>query len=140
MVTEQEVARGSAEAMLAGDAAAKLLGISLADVGAGRARMTMEVRPDMVNGHDLCHGGVITTLADTAFAVACNSHGTVAVASGIQVDFLEPARLGDLLEADAREVVVRGRSGICDVTVRRGETVIAEFRGRSRSLGTPIQP
>jgi acyl-CoA thioesterase len=92
----------------------------------------------MVNGHDLCHGGLIATLADSAFAFACNTHGSVTVASGFEVDLLEPARLGDVLVADAREVALRGRSGLYDVTVRRGDTVIAEFRGRSRSLGRPV--
>ena len=98
----------------------------------------MTVRPDMVNGHDLCHGGLIAALADSAFAFACNSHGTVTVAAGFDVVLLESARVGDRLVADAREVALRGRSGVYDVTVRCGEKVVAEFRGRSRSLGRPI--
>lgn len=133
-----EIARTSAEVMGSADAAGKALGISLDHVAPGQARVTMVVRADMVNGHDLCHGGLIATLADTAFAYACNSHGTTTVASGFGIDFLEPAHLGDVLVADAREVALRGRSGVYDVTVRRGETVIAEFRGRSRSLGRPV--
>jgi acyl-CoA thioesterase len=121
--------------MWGADAASLALGMELVEVGAGRARVSMVVRPDMVNGHDLCHGGIIASLADSAFALACNSHGPVTVAAGFSIDFLEPARLGQVLEASAREVVVRGRSGLYDVTVSAGDTVIAEFRGRSRSLG-----
>lgn len=120
--------------MWAADAASAMLGMELVEVGPGRARVSMVVRPDMVNGHDLCHGGLIASLADSAFALACNSHGPVTVAAGFSVDFLEPARLGQVLEASAREVVLRGRSGLYDVTVRAGDTVVAEFRGRSRSL------
>ena len=120
--------------MWSGAAASKALGLEVDHVGPGSARLSMRVREDMVNGWDICHGGLIATLADSTFAVACNSYGAVTVASGFQIDFLEPARLGDLLVAEAREVVLRGRSGIYDVTVRRGDTVIAEFRGRSRAL------
>ena len=82
----------------------------------------MVVRPDMVNGHDLCHGGLIASLADSAFALACNSHGPVTVAAGFEVDFLEPGRLGQTLDADAREVSLRGRTGVYDVTVRADDT------------------
>jgi acyl-CoA thioesterase len=133
-----QIARASAEAMGSADAAGKALGISLEHVAPGEARVTMLVRADMVNGHDLCHGGLIATLADTAFAYACNSYGPTTVASGFAIDFLEPAHLGDVLVAEAREVALRGRSGVYDVTVRRDDTVIAEFRGRSRSLGRPV--
>ena len=120
--------------MWAADAASAALGMRLVELGPGRARVSMAVRPDMVNGHDLCHGGLIASLADSTFALACNSRGPVTVAAGFEVDFLEPARLGQVLEADAREVALRGRSGLYDVTVRVGDTVVAEFRGRSRSL------
>ncbi len=137
-VDPQALARGCADAMWASDHASQSLGMAIESVAPGRARLSMTVRPDMVNGHALCHGGLIASLADSAFAFACNTHGVVTVAAGFEVDFLEPGRLGDLLVADAREVVRRGRSGIYDVTVRRGDTVIAEFRGRSRSLGQPI--
>ena len=128
----------AARAMWAADAASLALGMELVEVGAGRARVSMLIRPDMVNGHDLCHGGLVASLADSAFALACNSHGTVTVAAGFEIDFLEPARLGQVLQAHAREVALRGRSGLYDVTVRAGATVIAEFRGRSRSLGRRI--
>jgi acyl-CoA thioesterase len=120
------------------DAASAMLGMEIEHLGPGEARVSMVVRPDMVNGHDLCHGGLVASLADSAFALACNSHGTVTVAAGFEIDFLEPARLGQVLQAHAREVALRGRSGLYDVTVRAGDTVIAEFRGRSRSLGRPI--
>jgi acyl-CoA thioesterase len=133
-----EVARRSIEVMWSADAASRGLGMVLEDVGPGRARVSMVVREDMVNGWDVCHGGLIASLADSAFAVACNTHGTVTVAAGFDVEFLEPARLGDTLTASAQERVLRGRSGIYDVSVRRADTLIAEFRGRSRSLGQPI--
>ena len=106
----------------------------LVALGPGEARVSMVVRPDMLNGHDLCHGGLIASLADSAFALACNSRGPVTVAAGFEVDVLEPARLGQVLDAHAREVALRGRSGLNDVTVRVEGTVVAEFRGRSRSL------
>lgn len=125
--------------MWAADEASSGLGMKLEDVGVGWAKISMQVRPDMVNGWRICHGGLIAGLADSAFAVACNSRGTVTVASGFDIDFLEPARLGDLLVAAATERVLRGRSGIYDVTVRRGSTVIAEFRGRSRSVNRTIE-
>jgi acyl-CoA thioesterase len=152
----EELARRCAEAMWGADAASRALGIDLRHVGPGQARVSMTVRGDMVNGHGLCHGGLVATLADSAFALACNSRGTVTVAAGFTIDLLEPARLGDVLVAEAREVALRGRSGLYDVTVRREaadgaaagptepateplfEDVIAEFRGRSRSLGRPI--
>lgn len=127
----------AALAMLREDKASAALGMELLSVAEGRSRVTMTVRDDMVNGHDLAHGGLIATLADTAFAVACNTHGEVTVAAGFTVDFLEAARLGDVLVAEAVEVVRRGRSGVYDVTVKRDDVVVATFRGRSRSLGRP---
>jgi acyl-CoA thioesterase len=137
----QETARRSAEAMLAADEASRALGIELVDVGPGRARMRMRVTATMVNGHDIAHGGLVFALADSAFAVACNSHGTVTVASGADITFVAPGRLGDELVADAVEHTVFGRSGLTDVTVTRaGGEVVAQFRGRSRSLGRPIRP
>jgi acyl-CoA thioesterase len=137
VVTPQERAERAAEVMLGNDAASKALGMRLLRVAPGEAEVAMRVRPDMVNGWGLCHGGILASLADTAFAVACNTRGTVTVAAGFEVDFLEPAQEGDLLLATAVERVLRGRSGIYDVTVRRDDTVVAEFRGRSRSLRTP---
>ncbi len=140
MSTPGELARASAETMWAGDAASKMLGLELVSVDPGSAILSMVVREDMINGWDLCHGGLIAALADSAFAFACNTHGTVTVASGFEVSFLESARLGDTLVAVASERATRGRSGVYDVTVTRAgeETVIAEFRGRSRSTGRAI--
>jgi acyl-CoA thioesterase len=121
-------------AMLAADRASAALGIEVTSYGAGWARARMTVRPDMVNGHELAHGGLVFALADTAFACACNSWGPATVAAGADITFLRPARLGDVLEAEARVRTRRGRSGIYDVTVRREDEVIAEFRGRSTEL------
>jgi acyl-CoA thioesterase len=121
-------------AMLAADRASAALGIEVTGHGAGWARARMTVRPDMVNGHELAHGGLVFALADTAFACACNSWGPATVAAGADITFLRPARLGDVLEAEARVRTRRGRSGIYDVTVRREDEVIAEFRGRSTEL------
>lgn len=139
-MSPEETARRCAERMWSTDTAVKALGIELREVGPGRAVLAMVVSQDMVNGHDIAHGGLIATLADSAFAYACNSHGEVTVAAGFEIDFLEPARLDDELVATAVERVRRGRSGLYDVTVRRGDTVVAEFRGRSRSLGRPVIP
>ncbi len=135
--SDDEVARVSTAAMWAGDAASRMLGMEVTAVGPGTARVTMTVREDMVNGWGTCHGGLLATLADSAFAVACNSRGTVTVAGGFDVSFLEPGRLGDRLVATAREVVLRGRSGLYDVEVARAEdgVVVAAFRGRSRGTG-----
>lgn len=137
---EDERARRSADTMWADDAASRMLGLSLVSVGPGSATVSMTVREDMINGWGLCHGGLVAALADTAFAVACNSHGTVTVAAGFDVTFLEASRVGDELVAVAVERAVRGRSGVYDVTVTRpsDETAIAEFRGRSRSTGRRI--
>lgn len=123
-------------AMMAADRASAALGIELVDHGPGWAQARMTVRPDMVNGHQLAHGGLIFTLADTAFACACNSWGPATVASGGDITYLAPAQLGDVLEAHAQARARTGRRGIYDVTVRRGEEVIAEFRGRSAELRT----
>jgi acyl-CoA thioesterase len=121
--------------MWAADAASRALGMELVEAGVGCAVVRMTVRDDMVNGHGTCHGGLVATLADSAFAVACNSHGVVTVAAGFDVTLLRPSHLGDVLTATAVERVRDGRSGICDVTVRTDDgTVVAEFRGRSRAL------
>lgn len=125
---------GPAARMFAADRASRSLGIELLEHGHGTAVLRMTVTASMVNGHGIAHGGYLFLLADTAFACACNSHGPVTVASGADVTFVAPAREGDVLTATAREVTRFGRSGIYDVSVVRGETVIAEFRGRSRSV------
>lgn len=123
--------------MLDDDLASRSLGISLVDAGPGYAVVRMTITDTMVNGHDLAHGGYVFLLADTAFACACNSHGPVTVAAGADITFVSAAHLGDELEARAEERVTYGRSGIYDVTVRRGDEVVAEFRGRSRVLPPP---
>lgn len=100
----------------------------------------MAVRSDMLNGHHICHGGFMFALADSTFAFACNGYGEVTVAAGADITFLTPVQLGEVLVAEGRERARRGRSGVYDVTVRResdGE-VVAEFRGRSRSVGMPV--
>lgn len=118
--------------MFARDRAAQMLGIEVVAIGPGSATTTMAVRDDMLNGHDICHGGLVTALADTAFAYACNAYDELTVASGFSVDLMAPGRPGDVLRADAVEVSKGGRTGLYDITVtnQRGET-IAVFRGRS---------
>lgn len=131
-----EIARRCAEAMYAEDLASQRLGITITDVHPGHATATMAVRDDMVNGHGICHGGFIFTVADTAFAFACNTYGDYTVSSGADINFIEPVRAGASLTATATERSRRARSGMYDVTVRTHDgTVVAEFRGRSRSLG-----
>jgi len=135
------VAVSSAEAMYARDEASRALGIAVQDVAPGRATVRMTVTAAMVNGHGTCHGGYLFLLADTAFGLACNSHGEATVAAGADIVFVEPAHRGDDLVAVAVERVRRGRSGVYDVTVRRAGSsgaVVAEMRGRSRSLGRPV--
>ena len=128
------MARTAAHDMFDRDAASRSLGMELIDAADGRATVRMTVTPAMVNGHEIAHGGFVFLLADTAFACACNSHGPVTVAAGADVTFLRPARSGDLLTATASVRSRSGRSGIYDVTVSRGDEVVAEFRGRSRAL------
>ena len=123
-------------AMMAADTASRSLGIELIEHGPGRAVTRMTVRADMVNGHAIAHGGLIFTLADTAFACACNSYGPPTVAAAAEIVFVAPARLGDELVAEAVVRTRFGRAGVYDVTVRRShdDQVIAEFRGRSHQL------
>ncbi|GAA1336455.1 hydroxyphenylacetyl-CoA thioesterase PaaI [Saccharothrix algeriensis] len=122
------------EGMLANDAASTALGIRALALADGSATLAMTVTERMVNGHGITHGGYLFLLADTAFACACNRAGSVTVAAGAEIDFIAPVRVGEELVASAVERVRFGRSGIYDVTVRRGEEVVAEFRGRSRTL------
>lgn len=121
-------------AMMAGDEASRSLGMQVLSYGAGRAEVRMTVRPDMVNGYDIAHGGLVFALADTAFAAACNSTAAPTVAAGAEIVFVAAARLGDELVATAALRTSFGRNGVYDVTVRRGDEVIAEFRGRSHRL------
>ena len=130
-----EIAQQSADAMWAEDKASQGLGMQVLEVGPGRARLAMPIAEHMTNGHGTCHGGFIFTLADSAFAFACNSHGQNAVAQHCSVTFLSPAQRGMRLVAEARERQRGERSGIYDVTVRtEAGDVIAEFRGHSRSI------
>jgi acyl-CoA thioesterase len=138
-VDPDEIARASAEAMYAEDIASRALGISLDGVGPGRATARMTITDSMLNGHRIAHGGYVFLLADTAFAFACNSYGQRTVAAGCDIVFLAPARAGDVLSAEALERAVAGRSGVYDVTVRRADgTVVAELRGRSRTIGGSV--
>jgi acyl-CoA thioesterase len=138
MATPEETARAAAAAMWAEDRASRALGMELVSVGPGQATLRMTIREDMVNGHDIGHGGLTFTLADSAFAFACNSFNRRAVAVGAEIRFRRPARLGDLLEATGIERTRDGRDAVYDVVVRRGDEVVAEFVGRSREIGDHI--
>ena len=140
----EQTADGTAEkvraAMLERDTVLRMLGIAVTAVGPGEATATMTVRADMLNGFAICHGGLVATLADTAFAYACNSHGELTVASGFSIDFVAPSHAGDVLTAVAREVQRSGRTGLCDIVVdnQHGRRV-ALFRGRSHTQkGKPV--
>ncbi len=130
--------RNAAHAMFDTDEASRALGIELVEAADGRAVATMKVTETMVNGHDIAHGGYVFLLADTAFALACNTHGPVTVAAGAEISFVAAGKLGDHLVATAAERTRYGRNGIYDVTVHRetpgGPEVVAEFRGRSRVI------
>ena len=131
----QRIAERVRDTMMRDDHASRSLGIEIVEVGPGQCLAAMHVRQDMLNGFAICHGGFITTLADSAFAFACNAYNEVTVAAGVSIDFLAPARLGDRLEAQCQERALRGRTGVYDVTIRnqRGEE-IALFRGRSHRI------
>jgi acyl-CoA thioesterase len=134
-LSPDDLARACAEAMWQEDDASQGLGMEIVEIGPGRATLAMTVRPDMVNGQRIAHGGFIFTLADSAFAFACNSHNERVVAAQGNITFIRPGKLGDRLVAAAREISRSGRSGIYDVRVMAGDAVIAEFRGHSRSIG-----
>src|SRR5574343_1115624 len=128
--------------MWAQDRASQSLGMEVLAIAPGSATLAMTVREDMLNGFEICHGGLITTLADSTFAFACNSYNELTVASGFTVDLLAPGRLGDVLTARATEVSKAGRTGVYDIEVhnQRGER-IAVFRGRSYTMrGKPVMP
>jgi acyl-CoA thioesterase len=135
-MTAQAIAERAAHAMFEQDLASQKLGMRIAEIRPGYARLVMAVREDMVNGHELCHGGLIFTLADSAFAFACNTYDAVTVAAAASIEFLLPARLGDELTAIAEERTRSRRTGVYDVAVRNqnGECV-ALFRGRSHEIG-----
>jgi acyl-CoA thioesterase len=138
----KEMAQRSARAMYERDTTSRALGMVLGPVSPGTAEMTMTVRKDMINGHGTCHGGYIFTLADSAFAFACNSHNKVSVAASADISFLKPARIGDRLTARGREIYLEGRNGIYDVEVRnQAGDVVAQFRGKSRTVrGEVVEP
>lgn len=135
-LSPQQRAARAAEAMWAAERASKWLGLALDSVGPGQAQMSMTVERHHLNGHGICHGGFIFTLADTAFAFACNSHNRRSVAAQNAITFVAPARQGDRLHAAAVEVVRAGRSGVCDVTVtNQDNAIIAVMRGNAREIG-----
>ncbi|SDH66099.1 hydroxyphenylacetyl-CoA thioesterase PaaI [Roseospirillum parvum] len=138
---EQRIAEAVAQAMMARDEAAKSFGISIEKVGPGFARLTMPVRPDMLNGHATTHGGITFTLADCAFAYACNSHNMLTVAHSCSITYTAPGKAGDVLVAEAREASLIGRNGVYDVKVtnQHGDT-LALFRGNSRTIQGHVFP
>lgn len=136
----QAIAEATRDAMLKDDHATRMLGIRVDAVGPGSATLSMTVRGDMLNGHAICHGGLITTLADSAFAFACNAYNELTVASGFDVNIVAAAREADVLVATALELSKAGRTGVYDVTVRnQHDAVVAAFRGRSYTMkGKPV--
>jgi acyl-CoA thioesterase len=134
-LSSDDLARACAEAMWKDDDASKGLGMEILRIGPGEATLAMTVKPHMVNGHGITHGGFIFLLADSAFAFACNSHNERVVAAQSNISFIKPGKLGDRLTATAREISRTGRSGIYDVRVSADDTVIAELRGHSRTVG-----
>ena len=135
MVDRQRLAERAAQSLYDSDRASQMLGMAIESVAPGAASVSMRVRSDMVNGHGICHGGLIFSLADSAFAFACNSHGHNTVAAGAAIEFLAPGREGDVLTAAASERWRVGKSGIYEIEVRneRGEAV-ALFRGRCHQI------
>ena len=136
---EQQTAERVCDGLFANDRASKMLGMRIVEIGPGTATLALTVRDDMLNGHGICHGGLIATLADSTFAFACNSYDELTVASGFGIDFIAPGRSGDVLTARCLEVAKSGRTGVYDIEVtnQRGER-IAVFRGRSYTIkGTP---
>jgi acyl-CoA thioesterase len=133
---EERIAEAVGRAMYAEDSASRALGMVLDEIRPGHAKMRMTVRDDMINGHDLCHGGLIFTLADSTFAFACNARNRVTVAAGAEIHFVTPAKKGETLVAVARERASAGRSGIYDIEVTDGASgrLVALFRGRSHRI------
>jgi acyl-CoA thioesterase len=140
-LSPDELARATADAMYKADACSRALGLELLEVRPGYARMRMAVRADFLNGHQICHGGLIFTLADSTFAFACNSYNLSTVAAGCSIEFLRPVQGSDELTAEAVEQILSGRTGIYDIRVtnRAGETV-AMFRGKSAQIKGSVIP
>jgi acyl-CoA thioesterase len=129
-LTGDDLARACAAAMLSRDRAAQALGIAIEEAREGYVRLVMPIRADMINGHDTVHGGVTFTLADTAFAFACNSRNVPHVALQASISFTAPGKLGDVLTAEGREVTLKGRTGVYDITVTNGAgALVGTFRG-----------
>jgi acyl-CoA thioesterase len=140
-VDAQKIADAVGREMYARDHAAQMLGIRLVEIRTGFARMSMTVRPDMVNGHDICHGGLIFTLADTAFAYACNAGNRATVAQNCAITFLAAARKGDVLTAAAAERHRTRRTGMTDIEVTdQNGKLIAIFRGHSQQIEGEVVP
>ncbi len=137
----QALAEAAGAAMYARDRASQGLGMTLDEIRPGYARMSMPVREDMLNGHQSCHGGFIFSLADSAFAFACNSHNFTTVGAGCTIDYLAPGRLGDLLTAEAVEQALAGKTGVYDIQVRNQEgRTVALFRGKSHRVQGEVVP
>ncbi len=134
-MTPEELARATGEAMYSSDRASQWLGMELQEVRPGYARMSMRIRDEFLNGHAICHGGLMFTLADSTFAFACNSYNINTVAAGCSIEFLKPVAGGDTLTAEAQEQVLSGRHGVYDIrlTNSAGE-VVAMFRGKSAQI------
>lgn len=140
-MTPKERAEKSADAMWTNDKASQWVGLEIHEVDEGHATLTLRVQPHHCNGHGICHGGIIFTLADSAFAFACNSRNQATVAQHNTINYVAPAQMGDQLSAHAREVSLSGRSGIYDVTVTdQHHETIAEFRGMSRAIKGQLFP
>jgi acyl-CoA thioesterase len=135
-MSPQALAELAGKTMYERDPASQALGMTLDAIGPGHARMSMRVRPDMLNGHATCHGGYIFMLADSAFAFACNSHNFNTVGAGCTIDYLAPGREGDLLVAEAVEQALSGKTGVYDIVVSNQEgRKLALFRGKSHRVG-----
>ncbi|MCV2357775.1 hydroxyphenylacetyl-CoA thioesterase PaaI [Paucibacter sp. TC2R-5] len=139
-MTSQEIAEAVRDGMFANDRASKALGMDVLAIGPGSATLAMTVTESMLNGFDICHGGMVTALADSTFAFACNSYNELTVASGFAIDIVAPSRLGDRLKAVAKETSLAGRTGVYDITItNQADELIAVFRGRSyRIKGKPV--
>lgn len=134
-IDAQALAEATAEAMFARDAASKSLGMQIVKMAPGYAMLSMRVMPDMLNGHQTCHGGFIFALADSAFAFSCNSYNLNTVAAGCSIEYLAPGRAGDMLSAEAIEQSRSGKSGVYDVAITNQDgTRIALFRGKSHQI------
>ncbi len=138
-LSQQDIAERGVKTMLASDQCSHSLGIELQEIRQGYAKMTMTIRQDMVNGHNICHGGMLFTLADSTFACCCNGHNRVTVASACKIDFLRPAVLGDQLTAIGTERKRGKQTGLCDVEIYNSHNqLVALFRGNSHILDQSI--